>query len=196
LKDSQAAPGNGFRRVRVHGRRSRKSALRSARLNCGEWRVGGCRDGRRCQSGTYTPGTPLAPPVRAIARSRGQSNFRALRCYALLDLPWRNSIRITEAAVCTCEGASATVGVAELPCENTLVFTLFGITGAELASRSSSWRDADGGTGRLPPSLELSAGDGRRKTLGGGSSCATSLGCGSWRTGWGSWLNRNRSVTS
>src|SRR5258708_31131436 len=96
------------------------------------------------------------------------------RAWAGIPFGWRKP------AVCTCEGARAVVGVAELPVENTLILTAcLGITGAELRGSGSSFLGAMLTVGAGASSTFTRAfgcGAGRRSAFAGGSRLATTTG--------------------
>src|SRR6266852_4411069 len=132
---------------------------------------------------TTTPGTPLAPPV-PLPYPGPEGRSKLPRAAMLAGLPWPALAGIPfgspKPPVCTCVGARAVVGVAELPVENTLVFTAcLGITGAELRGSGSSFLGAMLTVGAGASSNftgVFGCGAGRRKALGGGSRLATTTG--------------------
>jgi hypothetical protein len=79
------------------------------------------------------------------------------------------------------------VGVAELPVENTFVFTTLGIGGAELGGSESNFLAVmlTVGAGASSILAAFGFGAGRRKALAGGSISATNTGLGSCRNGCG-----------
>ncbi len=81
------------------------------------------------------------------------------------------------------------VGVAELPVENTLVFTAcLGMTGAELGGSGSNFLGAMLTVGAASSSTftgTFGVGAGRRNALAGGSSSAMNVGFGNSRNGCG-----------
>src|ERR1700730_4623536 len=103
----------------------------------------------------------------------------------LTGLPWPALAGIPfgspKPPVCTWEGARAVVAVAELPVENTLVFTAcLGITGAELSGSGSSFLSATFTVGALVSSIFIfgafGCGAGSRSALVGGSTLAMTTG--------------------
>src|SRR6266478_1189101 len=102
----------------------------------------------------------------------------------LTGLPWPTLAGIPlgspKPPVCTCEAARAIVGVAELPVENTLVFTAcLGMTGAELSGNGSNFLAAILIAGAVTSSTfagVLGCGAGSRNALLGASSRATNVG--------------------
>ena len=118
----------------------------------------------------------------------------ALAWSALAGIPFGSP----KPPVCTCEGARAMVGVAELPVENTLVFTAcLGMTGAGAGGSGSNFLGGDADRGsrivlHLHGSFRL--GCGKTQGVNGRIELATTGGCCEPAHGLRLMVDRNRSA--